>query len=153
MKEIVTPEDFCWLYACGCLEMRLQAKTLSHNNYKTALWYLANGRFPRAEEVRAWFPKPFSLLEKDGITCTLEQMQNFWRVDHFDPREESPVCPGQIKTIHETGEGPELVRAEGLSLVSPKCTLLVASNMHRYLLRSGELVLIHGFVVAERLSQ
>jgi hypothetical protein len=137
--------------------MRLSGKQIPRQNTftycNTALAYIEEKVFPRREEVRAWFPKPFAFLEKDGTPCSLESMQEFWRVTHCDLSQESPVYPAQVKTVGIIEDNPNLVQAHNLSVYVQGSHLLVASNTHQYYLRYNDIVLIHGFVVAEVLSK
>ena len=146
-----TPEEFCWLYAVGCLEGRLTEKTLDHEDYLLALEYIKNCEIPPAVLIRQWFPKPFEKLEKDGVPCSLFEMMEYWRNRHKQ-NEYTPVHIGKITLITKILGSSALVR------VSIHCTINgkqeqkkdVGLNLHNYDLEIDDVVFIHGTVVAEK---
>jgi len=150
MREPTTPEEFCWLYACGCLENRLQARTLTVEAFEEAQKHLADGTYPPPKKVRAWFPKPFRYLEGSGVRTTLREMLFYWRVTHHNETQMTPVYVAQvIQHVSIEKEGIEFIRLEILDSFKRNGSTIVAPNYHRYKLERNVLVYMHEFIIAE----
>jgi len=146
IRTITCPEDFCWLYFVGCLEMRLQTRTLSQEEFNQAMTFVHTGKFPPPHKVREWGPKPFEVIEKKYGVCTLRYMREHWHNDH---KGETLVHVARIKTVPLLRGNPLLIRAESIQELKGGERLLIASNFHKYPLSPGDMVRIHGNVVAE----
>jgi hypothetical protein len=148
------PEEFCWIYAVGCLGSRRDAHTLSNNEFDQAMKYITCKEYPPAHLIREWFPKPFTILEKNGQVCALEAMQEYWRVDHLEFSQESPSYLTRIKNVNILSRSfePTFVHAHSIKKLPREERVLIAENIHGYELYSNDLVYIHGHVVAEKVS-
>lgn len=144
--EILSPEQFCWLYAAACIEKQQAMKTLSSEECALAMNYLRDGCAPSNEQVRAWFPGPFLLLEgHSGIHCSLEAMQEYWRYTHREAKEPTPVTVAKVVELQRHGN--QHLQIQNLSPGGP--LLAHAFNMHRITLDLDNLVMVHCFDIAE----
>jgi hypothetical protein len=155
-NSLVTPEKFCWFYAVGCLESRYHDNTLTHNEYREALGYVAENIAPPANLIRKWFPKPFKALEKEGRPCSLEQMQKYWREAHRSNEECTPVFLGTVTSVTKTLGGHVFgrVRVQNSSNdTSNKHTqMLLGQDVHSLGITVGDTVYIHASIIAEKVS-
>lgn len=147
-----TPEAFCWLYEVGCLDSRHHEGTLSNEEYFMALDFLFKGEVPPSEVIRKWFPKPFLKLEGElHRPCILEEMQDFWRNKHSSKGENTPVYLAEVLSVTEIADSHTFVRASVKKNVTHAHDLnaILAQDVHHLNPQEGELVYIHGAVVAE----
>ncbi len=147
-----TPEQFCWLYAVGCLEYRHQEGSLEEEDYLMALEYLKCFEYPPSTLVRDWFPKPFEKIKEKDLPCTLEEMQNFWRKRHTVDDEKTPVFYGKISSITTIPRSHTFVRIAIRRYVNlaHEEKSVVAQNLHGYDISIDDEVIIHGSIVAEK---
>ncbi len=144
----MTPEEFCWLYAIGCLESRHADGTLTENEYNEAVRLAQKNEFPTPVQVRLWFPKPFeSAEEKTGnVRCTLTEMQNYWRVTHRNSSEQTPVLKCRVLSIPKGRS----VLLRNLDYAGKNVDLLNAINIHNIPLSVMDDVFVHTGIIAEK---
>lgn len=147
-KRRTSPEELCWYYAVGCLDSRHIEGTLSQDLYEIALKYLRERIIPPPEFVQEVFPRPFATL---GDRQTLEAMQEYWRVTHMSPEENTPVHRAEVIDLH-----PVDPRQSGswylVSYTDSKTERAVEAtvhNTHGLPLRIGDRVYVHGHTIAE----
>ena len=147
MEKPTNAEEFCWLYACGCIDSRLQAGTLTKEVHNEAKEHLVHQTYPTPEQIRAWFPKPFAHLDRGETYCTLEDMQRYWRKTHCNVTENTPVCVGRVQAL-STIQNIVFARL----WVNEYRKKLIATNHHEYKLKHKDIVYVHGSIIAEPLS-
>jgi hypothetical protein len=148
----LTIEEFCWYYSAGCLKDSLEKGFITKQDFTTAMGYRRDQIIPKPREVRAWSPRPFRELEKNGKPCTLEMMQKYWRYLHrgeFGKIEESPTYVAKIITIDETRIHAREETQYSLIKLPGDSRILIAENFRKLSLEPGDLVNIHGDVIAE----
>ena len=144
----MSPAEFCWYYAVGCLDSRHIEGTLSQDLYEIALRYLRERIKPPSEFVQEVFPRPFIALGKHQ---TLEAMQEYWRITHMSPEENTPVHRAEVVDLHPADQ-----RQSGtwymVSYTDMKTGSVVEApvhNTHGLPIRIGDHVYIHGHTIAE----
>lgn len=148
----VTPEMFCWQYSAGCLTDSLIKGYISQKEYDSAMMHCEMQTIPKPLEVRLWSPRPFAELEKNGEPCTLEMMQHYWRYLHrgtYGKIEESPVYVAKIITVDEARISAKEETAYSLIKLPGGGRILTAKNAHNLNLSFGDIVMIHGDIIAE----
>ncbi len=143
MVPYTTPEEFCWLYAVACIELKRLDGTMNELAYILAHEHMESGVYPPPFLIRRWFPKPFERLEHTGVLCTLEKMQHYWRVLHQNSAENTPVRIGKVRLIGMGDTDARFIK------VTIDDTLHVVFNTHKYALSYGDRVLVHGLCIAE----
>lgn len=144
-----TPEEFCWLFACACVEARHHTGNLNDNELGKALSHLNHHTYPSKVEVRLWFPRPFEILEQNGKECTMPQMQHYWRMRHCDDKEETPVYQAIVETVGMPDAGKEFVQTKCLRRLQSGSKLLIGRNVHGFELVPDDIVLIHNNIISE----
>lgn len=143
MLPYTSPEEFCWLYAIACIELKRFEGTMSDLEYRLANEHMESGTYPSPDLIRRWFPKPFTRLEHNGNPCTLKEMQHYWRVLHQNSAENTPVRIARVRLIGMGDSDPRFIK------VDINDALHIVFNTHRYQLSYGERVLLHGVCIAE----
>lgn len=143
MLPYTSPEEFCWLYAIACIELKRFEGTMSDLEYRLANEHLESGVYPPPDVIRRWFPKPFTRLEQNENTCSIERMQHYWRVLHQNKAENTPVRIGKVRLIGMSDSDSRFIK------VDIDGALFIVFNAHKYPLSYGDRVLIHGLCVAE----
>lgn len=144
-----TPEEFCWLYAAGCIQAQRQAGKINDNELGKALSHLRERTFPTPLEVRLMFPRPFEVLEQNGKKCTLPQMQYYWRTTHCVDDEETPVFQAIVEVVGMPEAGKEFVQTKCLRRLQNGSRTLIARNIHGFKLESDDIVFVHNNIIAE----
>jgi hypothetical protein len=147
-RRVLTPEEFCWYYAVGCLESRLAEGTIARDLYDIARKHISDRTLPPPELVHEIFPRPFEAL---GDRQTLAAMQEYWRVTHMSPKENTPVHRAEVVDLH-----PADPRRSGVwytvsytDVKTEHLTEATAHNTHGLPLRIGDRVYVHGHTIAE----
>ncbi len=147
MKKPKTPEEFCWLYAAGCIESRYTEGTLSYVEYVRANNFIKGGVYPRDLQVYLWFPRPFEILAKEK-KCTLAGMQEYWRVRH-QRNENTPTYSAKVLGIKEIQPFEVATVRDLRETGNNKVVLENAINIHRHDITNGDIVMMHNGIIAE----
>lgn len=141
---LTTPEAICWLYAVGCIDGAFKERKINEEDHNLALLHLCNRTIPEPRLVRSWFKRPFAVLEKCGKACTIEEMQQYWRVTHRSMHEVTPVSIAVVESMKTSANA-------FLSILtcSNKNGSFRVIDVHGYTLQLGTQVYLHQNIIAE----
>jgi hypothetical protein len=146
-----TPAQRCALYGFTCLGSHGGRNIPFDPENNPILRALRTyGSFPSDSAIREMLPRPFLTLEGHGTnTCTMEEMEHYWRVMHR--RVPEGGTPVRVIEITKLGPGGKYNHLYGHPLGSdPMPTLsTIVFNSLGYNVGVGDLVFVHNFEIAE----
>ena len=154
MKTPKSPEELCWLYAAGCLEDRHNAGTLEDDAYAVLKMCMNSNKFPPEKLIRDSFPKPFAYLEKHWGEISMRNMRIYWRLEHLEFDQQTPVYLARIRNLVPVPDKPRMVEVYTSAQMKhpsgrPGGRQTYVENIHQYDLSKVQHVYIHGQVLAE----
>ena len=147
MDTVESIEAFCWRYAAGCVEWLYQSKKINLEEYMYWRSFIDSNTTPPPGKIREYFPKPFR------YAGTLKEMISYWRKRHLYNRDEkTPVMLAEVQAYEIIKDGKKFVRVK-VFLGNDEYKIHSVENAHRYDIKPGSNVLIHGNIIAELASR
>jgi len=142
-----TPEGVAWRYGAPCIGTSMHPGMPMHTRdvVATAEELIMEGWLPTKAQVRAWLPKPFEMLERLGMECTLDNMLYYFRVLHRT----STDTPTHIAKITST-RGIICVVAIYSRELCEDALQYNALNVHGLDVHRGDTVFVHANTIAEK---